>query len=101
MVTIQRNRNTAESVPIIFQRTAAFAAPNKNGSIEWKNLVSGQHAVIPRFFARYWYLQSMTLTTLAASSAKSALSNQKIDVARNWITLKSGDRLAGLTITSG
>lgn len=99
MVTIQRNRSSAESVPIILQRTAAFGAPNKNGSIEWKNLVSGQHAVIPRFFARYWYLQSITLTTLGAASAKAALSNQKIDVARNWINLKSGDRLSGLTIT--
>ena len=99
MVTIQRNRSSAESVPIIFQRTAAFAAPNKNGSMEWKNLVRGQHAVIPRFFARYWYLQSITLTTVGATSAKAALSNQKIDVARNWITVKSGDRLTGLTIT--
>lgn len=99
MVTIQRNRNSVESMPIIFQRTAAFAAPDKNGSIEWKNLVSGQHAVIPRFFARYWYLQSITLTTLAAASAKAALSNQKVDAARNWITVKSGDRLTGLTIT--
>ena len=99
MVTIQRNRSSAESVPIVLQRTAAFGAPNKNGSIEWRNLVSGQHAVIPRFFARYWYLQSITLTTLGAASAKAALSNQKIDVARNWITLKSGDRLTGLTIT--
>lgn len=99
MVTIQRNRTNDAGVSLVLQRTAAFAAPDKNGSIEWKNLVSGQHAVIPRFFARYWYLQSITLTTLGAASAKAALSNQKTDVARNWITLKSGDRLTRLTIT--
>jgi Carboxypeptidase regulatory-like domain len=99
LVTIQRNRNSTDSVPIVFQRTAAAAAPDKSGSLEWKNIVSGQHAIVPRFFARYWYVHSIVLTTLGAASARSALSNQKLDVARNWITLKSGDRLTGLTIT--
>lgn len=99
MVTAQRNSQSAESVPLPLQRTAAFAAPDKDGAIMFRNLVSGQYAMIPRFFARYWYLQSITHTTVGAASAKSALSNQKIDVAKNWINVKSGDRLTGLTIT--
>ena len=99
MVTAQQNSRNLESVPLPFQRTAAFAAPDKDGTITFRNLVSGQYAIVPRFFARYWYLQSITHTTLGAASAKSALSNQKIDVAKNWLIVKSGDRLTGLTVT--
>jgi hypothetical protein len=99
MATAQQNSRNLESVPLPFQRTAAFAAPDKDGTITFRNLVSGQYAIVPRFFARYWYLQSITHTTVGAVSAKSALSNQKIDVAKNWLIVKSGDRLTGLTIT--
>src|SRR6185369_4061599 len=99
MLTAQQNSKGLESVPLPLQRTAAFAAPDKDGTITFRNLVSGQYAIIPRFFARYWYLQSITHTTVGAASAKSALSNQKIDVAKNWVIVKSGDRLTGLTVT--
>jgi hypothetical protein len=99
MLTAQQNSKGLESVPLPFQRTAAFAAPDKDGAITFRNLVTGQYSIVPRFFARYWYLQSITHTTVGAASAKSALSNQKIDVAKNWITVKSGDRLTGLTVT--
>ena len=99
MLTAQQNSKSVDAVPLPFRRTAAFAAPDKDGTIIFRNLVSGQYAVIPRFFARYWYLQSITHTTVGAASAKSALSNQKIDVAKNWVTVNSGDRLTGLTVT--
>jgi carboxypeptidase family protein len=99
MLTAQQNSKGLESVPLPLQRTASFAAPDKDGTITFRNLVSGQYAIIPRFFARYWYLQSITHTTVGAASAKSALSNQKIDIAKNWVTVKSGDRLTGLTVT--
>lgn len=99
MLTAQQNPKSAESLPLPLQRTAAFAAPDKEGAITFRNLVSGDYAIIPRFFARYWYLQSITHTIVGAASAKSALSNQKIDVAKNWINVKSGDRLTGLTVT--
>ena len=99
MVMAQRNGQSPESVPLPLQRTAAFAAPDKDGAITFRNLVGGQYSIVPRFFARYWYLQSITHTSLGAASAKSALSNQKIDAAKNWLNVKSGDRLTGLTVT--
>jgi len=99
MLTAQRNSLPEETVPLPLRRTAAFAAPDKDGAITFRNLVGGQYAIIPRFFARYWYLQSITHTTVGAASAKTALSNQKIDVAKNWINVKSGDRVTGLTVT--
>jgi len=97
MVTMQRNRKNVENEPLVFQKASSVAFPEKDGTLVWRN-VSGQYAFLPRFFARYWYLQSITLTTVAAGSAKAALSNQKTDAARNWTTLKPGDRLSGLTI---
>jgi len=99
MLTAQQNSKSPESLPLPLQRTAAFSAPDKDGAITFRNLVSGEYAIIPRFFARYWYVQSITHTTIGAASAKAALSTQKIDVAKNWINVKSGDRLTGLTVT--
>jgi hypothetical protein len=99
MVVMQRNRKNSDSESLVFQRASTSTAfPEKDGTLVWRNL-SGQYAFLPRFFARYWYLQSITLTSVGAASAKTAMSNQKIDAARNWTTLKSGDRLSGLTIT--
>ena len=99
MLTAQRNTTPEDSVPLPLKRTAAFAAPDKDGAITFRNLVGGQYAIVARFFARYWYVQSITHTTVGAASAKSALSNQKLDVARNGINVRSGDRLIGLTVT--
>ena len=47
---------------------------------------------MPQFAAKYWYLQSITLTPAAKTATV-------IDAARTWTTVKSGDRLSGLTIT--
>ena len=100
MLTAQRNGGAREdSVPLSLKRTAASAVPDKDGAITFRNLVNGEYAIVPRFFSRFWYLQSITHTTVGAASAKAALSNQKIDVAKNWINVKSGDRLTGLSVT--
>ena len=42
MVTAQQNNKSVDLVPLPFQRTAAFAAPDKDGTITFRNLVSGQ-----------------------------------------------------------
>ena len=67
--------------------------PDSQGNVSFKNLIPGRYYFVPQFAGKYWYLQSMTLTP--AGSAKTA----PVDAARNWTTLKSGDRLSGLTIT--
>jgi len=57
-----------------------------------RNLVAARYRFEPRFYARYWYLQSITITNAAAKP-------QKIDAAANWTTLKPGEQLTNLTIT--
>jgi hypothetical protein len=63
-----------------------------NGSVSLKNLVPGRYFFMPEFAAKYWYLQSITLPPVAPAT-------KPVDATRTWSTLKSGDRLSGLTIT--
>ena len=62
-----------------------IASPDANGALVWRNVRSGKYRFEPRFYARYWYLQSITI--------------KKTDAAANWTSMKSGDQLNNLTIT--
>jgi hypothetical protein len=73
-------------------------SPDPNGAFVLRNLSSGKYQFEPRFYARYWYLQSITIGAApAATPAKSASS--KIDAAANWTVVKFGEHLTNLTIT--
>jgi hypothetical protein len=69
-----------------------IASPDAKGAFAWRSVRSGKYRFEPRFYARYWYLQSITMNTTAPKP-------QKIDAAANWTTVKSGDQLNALTIT--
>ena len=69
------------------------ASPDANGAFALRNLAAGKYRFEPVFYARYWYLQSITMST------GTTVKPQKTDAAANWTTLKSGDQLANLTIT--
>jgi hypothetical protein len=68
------------------------ASPDASGAFVLRNVVPGKYRFEPMFYARYWYLQSITTSTGAAKP-------QKIDASANWTTLKSGEQLSNLTIT--
>ena len=68
------------------------ANADAQGNVSLKSLMPGRYNFVPEFAADYWYLQSVTLPAPAPA-------RNLIDAARNWTTLKSGDRLTGLTIT--
>lgn len=70
--------------------------PDAQGNISIKNILPGRYIFVPQFAAKDWYLQSITLTPAATAGTKTAA---VIDAARAWTTVKSGDRLSGLTIT--
>lgn len=70
----------------------APASPDANGNVSLKNLMPGRYFFATDFGAKYWYLQSITLLP-ATQGAK------PVDATRGWTTLKSGDRVSGLTIT--
>jgi len=71
---------------------AGIASPDAGGAFVLRNLQAGSYQFDPRFYARYWYLQSITVN---GSGPKP----QRIDAAANWTILKSGEQLSNLNIT--
>lgn len=102
LITVVRYRKDTEPEPAAFVRPlSAVASPDQKGELVWRNLVDGDYSYVPRFFARYWYLQSITMSGLPVSGSRTTVANQKTDASRNWTTIKSAARITGLTITLG
>ena len=101
LVSLLPNDKISEKDLSQFLRLFALpGSPDKEGVFLMRNVLAGQYSFNPRFFARYWYLQSISLVTASAGeTAKPAQIKRLIDAARNWTTVKSGDRITGLTIT--
>lgn len=93
LVQIQRHEKELEDDdPIYLRMSTGSATVDGNGAFVLRNLRPGRFRFEPRFYARYWYLQSITMNTTVPKP-------QKIDAAANWTTVKSGDQLTALTIT--
>jgi hypothetical protein len=75
------------------------ASPGQDGAFVLRNLMPGKYQFEPRFYARYWYLKSITMAPPATTTAKSQPLNSRIDAAANWTIVKTGDQLSTLTIT--
>jgi len=56
-----------ESTPFI-RIFGGAATPDQNGAFVLRNLAAGRYQFDPRFFARYWYLQSMTVGATAPAA---------------------------------
>ena len=81
----------------LFGMLDGSASPNRDGAFAIRNVLPGRYQFEPRFYARYWYLKSITIGAAAASTAKSQPA--KTDAAANWTAIKTGDQLSNLTIT--
>ena len=102
LVTLWRNEKyAAKDQPQVIAPMGVSTLPDKQGDFALRNLAGGQYRFNARFFAKYWYLQSISLPPAAVAAAKGAPANRPTDATRNWTTLKPGDRLSGLTITLG
>ena len=92
LVQLRRPEKDAE------QRTfGGTGSPDANGAFVLRNLSPGKYQFEPRFYARYWYLQSVTMGAAPATTTKAQTS--RINAAANWTVVKSGDQLTNLTIT--
>lgn len=69
--------------------------PDQHGDFVLRNLAPGQYRFNIQLNAKYWYLRSVSWP----SAAKPAPANRPVDAARNWTTLKSGERFTGMVIT--
>ena len=102
LVAAQRNeKDRSKDQAQSLRFTATQTAPDKEGAFTLRNLTPGQYDFNPRFFAKYWYLQSIVLPASAAQPAagRPASAGRSLEAARNRLTLKSGERASGLTIT--
>jgi carboxypeptidase family protein len=75
------------------------AVPDKQGDFTLRNLAPGQYRFHTRPLAKYWYLQSISFRPSVTPKTKAAPTNRPVDAARNWTTVKQGERLSGLTVT--
>jgi len=71
---------------------AGSASPDATGAFAMRNLQTGSYQFEPQFYARHWYLQSITVNSAGTKPGR-------IDAAANWTMLKSGEQLSNLTIT--
>ena len=80
-----------------FQRAARFLSPTANaddkGNVLLKNLPAGRYYFTTQYFAKDWYLKSLSFVTENTKTTKPT------DAARGWTTLRPGEQLNGLTIT--
>ena len=88
VVALQRpERDDKDRLPFL-RIFAGPAHPDASGNFVMRNLTPGKYLVEPRFFARYWYLDSISVTA-----------TPRIDAAANWTNVKFGDQLSNFTIT--
>ncbi|MBC8029945.1 MAG: carboxypeptidase regulatory-like domain-containing protein [Pyrinomonadaceae bacterium] len=87
--------------PRPFAFVAAQGSPNTSGDFLLRNLSSGQYNFGTRFFAKYWYLRSIArdAPTGRPPAVKTSPSGRTLDMARNGLSLKSGERVSGLIVT--
>jgi hypothetical protein len=86
------DKESEKDDPLAVRLPSGSASPDSNGTFSLRNLLAGKYQFDPRFYARYWYLQSMTMTSAGPKP-------QRVDAAANWTTLKSGEHLSNLNIT--
>lgn len=97
LIELQRNPKDTDLAPAMLRLNAMPLRVDAKGAFTMRNLLPARYRFNPRFYARYWYLQSIT-TGSAAATAKTAA---RIDAAANWTTVRSGEQLSNLTITLG
>ena len=96
IVMLAQDRKESQNDPFAALRMfTSLSTIDKDGAFTMKNIRHGSYSLIPQFFARYWYLKSISIGSPTPSKQAPATR----DVARNWLPLKSGDRVTGLTVT--
>jgi len=94
LISAQSNEiNTLQRIPG-FQWLTVNA--DERGNVLLKNLSPGRYYFTTQYFAKDWYLKSLSIVLSQPASTKT---EKPLDAARTWTTLKPGDRLNGLTIT--
>lgn len=100
LISVRRTPKPAEKAqpyPLAF--SVAQGSPNNSGYFLLRNLSAGDYKFNTRFSAKYWFLRAIgreTATLRPAAKADSA--SRALDLSRNGLSLKSGERVSGIRI---
>ncbi|HEX6043129.1 MAG TPA: carboxypeptidase-like regulatory domain-containing protein [Pyrinomonadaceae bacterium] len=99
LIEIQRNQKDPDPPIVMMRLTSNPLSVDSKGGFKIRNLMPGRYRFNPRFFARYWYLQSITTGSAPATTTAKTATAAKTDAAANWTTIRSGEQLSNITIT--
>jgi hypothetical protein len=98
-----RLRAEEPAKPMPGRPTGVVAAPNRTGELGFRQLNAGRYRLLTELLAEEWFVRSITLPGVAAGSAAKTAAKPAVpmplDVGRNGLALKGGERLTGLMIT--
>jgi len=97
LISARRN-SKKEAQPQVRGYSSANGTPGKNGEFFLNRLNAGPYRLDTRFFAKYWYLRSITGPP-ARPAGKVPATSQPVDIARNGMTLQFGNRVNGVVVT--
>jgi hypothetical protein len=76
------------------------AAPSATGEFTLRNLEAGRHRVVAQLPDENWFVRAISVEGRSpAPSARRAATPAPVNIARNGVTLKPGEKLAGMTVT--
>jgi len=103
LLTAERDEaQVRETTPASRLAPTRPAAPNATGEFTLRNLEAGRHRVIPQLPDENWYVRAISLESRppAPGARRTATpAPTPINVARNGVTLKPGEKLTGITMT--
>src|SRR5262245_6081825 len=91
---------TRETTPASRLTATRPAAPNAIGEFALRNLEAGRHRLIAQLPDENWYVRAVSLENKQpVPGARRTAAPTTVNVARNGVTLKPGEKLAGITVT--
>ena len=101
LVQLRRPERESDKDPSLFLRVfGSSVSLDSKGEFTFRNVSPGKYQFEPRFFARYWYVQSITMGAAPpATAAKAQAASSSNDAAAYWTNVKFGEQLTTLTIT--
>jgi hypothetical protein len=100
LIDLQRPEKDPDTTSPLLRMMSGAVAPDPKGAFVFRNLTAGRYRFEPRFYARFWYLQSITIGASATANAAAArTAPPKVDPAASWTTIKAAEKISDLTIT--
>jgi hypothetical protein len=97
MIELQRHEKDSEFAPPFQRAVSNPPSVDAKGAFSVRNVMPARYRFNPRFYARYWYLQSITTGGSPTATARTAVA--KNDAAANWTSVRAGEQLSNISIT--